>query len=242
MRKILLFWACALLLWGDGLKVAVMHTEPWGYYDQSGQVTGIWPEIADAIGEASGIAHTLRLTPYARALEGLRNGEADLSYLIRSPDREGEVYHAGFLFNFATVVIAHSDLSLTAFEDLEKMRIGVLRGIRISERFDQNNTLQKIEVRDYETMLGMLHAGRLDAVSGNSLSLPYLANQMKSPAQPSLGDRLVLQVTPVTVQFSHHHQDATVRARVERAVDALRKTGRIEAILNRYAGEAWRVD
>lgn len=223
------------------LQALIMETEPWGFYDTgSGQAQGIWLDIARELEEASGLAQQKSLAPYARVMESLALGDADISYLIQSQDRDDEVVHAGHLFNFGSVVQARKGIELQNFDDLKGLRIGVLQGIRLSPEFDQHLGLHKVPVRNYETQLNMLAAGRLDAISGNSLSLAYLQEQMQ--VEEYLGDRLVLQVTPVTVQFSKHSEQLHQVARIKKAVEQLNQEGRIEAILDDWAGVEWRVD
>jgi len=223
------------------LRALIMETEPWGFYNpQTGELQGIWLDIARELERVSGIEQNKRLAPYARVMESLSLGDADLSYLIRSSDRDVEVVHAGHLFNFGSVVQVRKGINLESYADLQGLRIGVLQSIRLSPRFDQDQQLYKVPVRNYETQLTMLAAGRLDAVSGNSLSLAYLQEQMQM--QDEMGDRLVLQVTPVTVQFSRQSQHLDQAPQVQQAVEQLRETGRIQAILDAWAGELWRVD
>lgn len=223
------------------LQAVVMETEPWGFYNpETGEPQGIWLDIAQELEQVSGLQQNKRLVPYARAIHALAYGGADISYLIRSPDRDAEVEHAGHLFYFGSVIQARHGVELKTYEDLQGLRIGVLQSIRLSPRFDQDQQLHKVTVRNYENMLSMLAAGRLDAVSGNSLSLAYLQEQMQ--LQEILGDRLVLQVTPVTVQFSRQSEHLDQLPRIKEAVEQLSEAGRIHAILDAWAGELWRVD
>lgn len=225
----------------DPLQAVIMETEPWGFYHpETGEPQGIWLDIAKELELASGIEQSKRLAPYARAINALAHGDADLSYLIRSSDRDAEVEHAGHLFYFGSVVQARKGVELTSYEDLKGLRIGVLQSIRLSPRFDEEDELQKVTVRNYENMLAMLAGGRLDAVSGNSLSLAYLQEQMQ--LQDLVGDRLVLQVTPVTVQFSRQSERLDKLPRIKKAVEQLNEEGRIHKILDSWAGELWRVD
>ncbi|SFC44361.1 polar amino acid transport system substrate-binding protein [Marinospirillum celere] len=223
------------------LQVLIMETEPWGFYDQqTGQPQGIWLDIARELEAASGIAQNKQLAPYARVMESLALGDTDISYLIQSADRDQDVIHAGHLFDFGSIIQARTGIPLNTYADLQGLRIGVLQGIRLSPEFDRDTSLYKIPVRNYETQIHMLAAGRLDAIAGNSLSLAYLQEQMQ--IEELLGDRLVLQVTPVTVQFSRHSEQLERVDEVKVAVENLNQQGRIEAILDSWAGDAWRVD
>ncbi|WP_114418612.1 substrate-binding periplasmic protein [Marinospirillum perlucidum] len=242
-----LLGACLLLagglVWADSserLRALIMETEPWGFYQpEQGELQGIWIDIARLLEDETGIEQQKRLAPYARVMESLALGDADISYLIRSPDRDDEVLHAGLLFHFGSVVQARQGIRLNDYEDLLGLRIGVLQGIRLSPRFDQDKRLHKISVRNYETQLNMLEAGRLDAIAGNSLSLAYL--QEKRQLDALLGDRLILQVTPVTLQFSRSSGALELLPVMRQGIEDLRAQGRIQAVLDAWAGPDWRV-
>ena len=228
------------------LRAVIMQTEPWGFLLKSADdgkaamPVGIWLDVAALIEAEAGVAMIKTLKPYARLWQELDQGTADLSFLIRSADREGQYAHAGRMFDFGSVVLADKNHPLPNYEALTGLRIGVMRGIRLSPRFDADPALNKVEVRDYETMLQMLREGRLDAVAGNSVSLHYLVKHMGLEAQ--VGEQWVLQVTPVTVHVSKHYGDTEVLRRIESAVQRLERTGAFAAIIDRWVGRGWRVD
>jgi len=228
------------------LRAAIMQTEPWGFVPKPaadgkvGLPIGIWIDIAARIEAESGLTISKTLKPYARVWQELDLGNADISFLIRSADREGQYAHAGHLFDFGSVVLADKKHPLPNYEALVGLRIGVMRGIRLSPRFDADNTLNKVEVRDYETMVQMLREGRLDAIAGNSVSLHYLVKRAGLEAQ--VGRQWVLQVTPVTVHVSKRYGDRDSLARLEATVQRLHRQGAFEAIIDRWVGRDWRVN
>lgn len=229
------------------VRASIMLTEPWGYYegdtsteDKSKlKMTGIWIEISDLIEKESKVTINKTLTPYPRIWQELESGDTDISFLIRSADRESIVNHAGHLFNFGSVALSRKGVALNKYEDLAGLQIGLLRGIRLSPRFDADTTLHKIEVRDYETLVNMLREGRLDVIAGNSVSIPYLLRKLD--AKDIVGQRLVLQSTPVTIHVSKRFKDKATTKRLEDAVNRLNRRGAIEKILTKWAGDDWRV-
>lgn len=231
---------------GDPLRLALPHSEPWSYYaadntakDGSTLVrTGIMIDIAQALSQESGLEFRQKLSPYPRIWRDLRAGDCDLTFAIRSPDRDDYVRYAGHLFTFDTIVVGRPGLKLASHEDLHGLRIGVLGDIRLSPKFDQDGQLQKIELRDYETMVEMLLAGRLDAIAGNNLSLNYLLNKRK-PGGPQW-PQLLLQKTEVWAQFSRRSPRASDAEKLAEAIDRLRRRGFFEALLTRHAGDSWR--
>lgn len=231
---------------GDPLRLALLHTEPWGFYapdssakDGSNLIsTGIMVEVAQAVAQESGIEFRHKLIPNARMWRDIKTGDCDLAFAIRSADRDDYVRYAGHLFTFGSIVVGRPGTKLSSYEDLSGLRIGVLGDIRLNPKFDQDGQLHKIELRDYETMVEMLLAGRLDAVAGNSISLYYLLQKRKQPAQQ--WPQLLLQKTEVWAQFSRRSPRASDAEKLTETIDRLRQKGFFETLLTRYAGDSAR--
>lgn len=231
---------------GDPLRLALPHTEPWSYYapDNSGKDgsslvrTGIMVDIAQAVAQESGLAFRQELNPYARILRDIRSGDCDLTFALRSTERDDYVRYAGHLFTLDMIVVGRPGIKLNGYDDLRGLRIGVLSGIRLSPKFDQDEQLHKIELRDYETMVEMLLTGRLDAIAGNNLSLNYLLHKRKP--RGSQWPQLALQKTEVWAQLSRRSPRAADAEKLTEAIDRLRRRGVFEALLTRYAGDSWR--
>lgn len=242
-----LLWLLALsstpYAWSEGgtLRVGLMHTEPWAFYSQDGregsgdqksQLTGIFVDMNREIARETHLNLETSTLPYGRINKELQSGETDLTYLIRSGDRDAYVDYAGLLFSFHSIVLARPGTPLRSYEDLRGLRIGILKDIRLNPRFDGDGELHKVEVRDYETLVHMFLGGRLDAVAGNSVSLPYLL-QKRGFAVQSL-PKLTLQKTEVWAQMSRRSSQSAMLPRLRAAIDKLRSDGLFEAVLQRY--------
>lgn len=233
----------------EALRTSLLHTEPWGYYappsetspkGQPSVPSGIMVEIADTVSRESGLPLAPRLKAYGRMWREVKAGETDLVFAIRSPERDAYVRYAGHLFDFSAIVIARPGTPLTTYDDLRPLRIGVLSDIHLHQRFDSDTQLRKVEVRDYETMVDMLLAGRLDAVAGNSVSLTYLLHKRRQPL--TAWPRMVLQKLEVWAQVSLRSPHLGDSAKIAETVERLRAKGYFETLLTRYAGSAWRVE
>lgn len=221
---------------GDGMKAGLIHTEPWAFYAGEGEnrnlPTGILFEINQAVARETGLALQPVLVPYGRVGRDLKNGDSDLTYLIRSQDRDTYVDYLGLLFSFQSIVLTRPGLPLHRYEDLSGLRIGVLKDIHLNPRFDEDDKLQKVEVKDYETLVDMFLSGRLDAMAGNSISLPYL---LQKRGHGNLAQhRLVLQQTEVWAQLSKRSAYRAEIPRLRAAIDKLRGQGIFDEILTRY--------
>lgn len=232
----------------DGLRVSLLHSEPWSYYSHGGtdaknappRIDGIMPEISKALARETGLEFRMQLTPYARMWRDLKSGDCDLAYGIRSSDRDDYVRYAGHLFSFETLVIGRPGIRLRDYEDLRELHVGLLQDVRLNPKFDHDGRINKHEFRDYETMIEMLLAGRLDAVAGNGVSLHYLLRKKQQPYQH--WPRLTLQQTEVWAQLSRRSPRQADAEKINAAVDKLRRQGYFDDLLNRYLGSAKRAD
>ena len=149
----------------------------------------------------------------------------------------------------------HSPASISASESLSKVRgaIPAFAGIILSGR--KSDAARKvgsglIAGGLYDILAGLTQEaidaqvawleGRLDAISGNSVSLHYLVKNMG--LDPQVGKQLVLQVAPVTVHVSKHYTDVNTLRRIESAVQRLKRQGVFEAIIDRWIGRRWRIN
>lgn len=220
------------------LRVGLIHTEPWAFYSREGsgerknQLAGIFVDINRELARESGLTLEATAVPYGRVSKELQSGECDLTYLIRSDDRDAYVDYAGLLFSFHSVVLTRPGTALRNLEDLHGLRIGIVKDIRLNPRFDSDTSLNKVEVRDYETLVDMFLSGRLDAVAGNSVSLAYLLQKRGFANQP--WSKLVLQKTEVWAQMSKKSAQLGTLPRLRSAIEKLRNEGFFETTLQRY--------
>ncbi len=221
-----------------GLRVGLMHSEPWAYYSRDGgnerksQLSGVFVDISRELARETGLSLELNTLPYGRVGKELQSGDCDLTYLIRSDDRDAYVEYAGYLFSFHTLVMARPGSALRSYDDLQGLRIGLVKDIRLSPRFDGDAGLNKVEVRDYETLVDMFLSGRLDAIAGNSISLHHLLQKRGYPSQP--WPRLMLQKTEVWAQMSKKSPQLGHLPRIRSAVEKLRGEGFFENAVQRY--------
>lgn len=224
------------------LRVGLIHTEPWAYYtqDKSGerksQLTGVFVEINKALAREANLQLDPVVLPYGRVRKEIQAGHCDLTYLTRPEDKDGRIAQAGLLFSFQSIILTRPEINLRQYEDLQGLRIGVVRDARLNPRFDNDSELQKHEVRDYETLVDMFISGRMDAIAGNSISLTYLLRKRGYPNQH--WPRLVLQNVEVWAQMARRSSQHEALPQITAAIDRLRGDGFFETLLQRYLNSA----
>ncbi len=231
------------------LHVQVPQAEPWAYLQQKNapidspnqKLRGIWIDITQAISQHTQIPFKITLVPSARIVRSIRRGDIDLSFLGQYGEPEPYVKYAGYLFDMGSVIIPHADMELSSYEDLYEFGIGLVRGIPLSPEFDNDQQIfLRRYFRNYETLIGMFYAERLDTIGGDSVSLAYMIRQWHLGSK--VGTPLLLHQTNVWVQFSKKSPNLQYASVVEDAVNHLREQGTFDRIVSSYAGTSWKVE
>lgn len=229
------------------LRVTTLHSEPWAYYvtennkgDKRSRTAGIIPEVLDTLSRTSGLELKHTLAPYSQVWRDMKSGDCDLAFDALSNKRDDYAQPFGHVFSYTTIIVGRPGIKLNEYEDLRGLRVGVLDALPLSMKFEQDSRINKIPVRDYETMVGMLLTGRLDAIAGNSVSLSYLLHKEKIPLQQ--WPRLVLEKQELWLYVARRSPYAPDTRKLSESVEKLRREGYFDALLTRHAGNAWRVD
>lgn len=225
------------------LAVAGDYAFPPYSFVQGDKPAGIDVEILQELGRRSGVAFDIRLTPFKRVIESVREGTVDAGMaVLRSGEREGFAIFTGVLHSSSYVLFVPrgSPLSFDGLDSLRGKRIGKVRGFLISEAFDAEAAAGRIlvsETASAEQGLRMLLAGRLDALSGQSVVMRYLAREagwadsLQMLAQPLAPDRPAYLVLS---RASALPDKDRLAQRLRLALEAMHKDGTIERIEARF--------
>ncbi|MGJ8680281.1 substrate-binding periplasmic protein [Paraglaciecola sp.] len=222
---------------GPCLKFHVIHSEPIGFVNNSGTPTGVHWDYLNAIEKDSGICINKELMPYARIWENIKHGKHDGGIIFKSESRSPIVVYASHIKSVPTVVIPLEGLHLKSYDDLRGLLIGTMRGIHLSERFDNDNTLNKIELTNFEQETRMINLKRIDAIAGNGLALMYQLKKFHVIEKVNLNDQLVLGEKEQWLQFSKKSPYLNRIPKLKQSIKKLKQDGTFNKILIKYYGE-----
>ena len=149
------------------IKVAVVIEPPYIDYNQ-GKYTGIHVDVLNKLAGELNRDLTYVQCPFARCLSLLKSGEADMFIgLIRTKTREEFLTYIPKPFStqydpLQFFVRRNEGIQINKYADLKSLNIGVLRGVSYFTQFDNDSSLNKIELVSYSQMLQMLLKGRID--------------------------------------------------------------------------------
>ncbi|NRF12888.1 substrate-binding periplasmic protein [Vibrio coralliilyticus] len=161
----------------QGSLITVKGTQDvWPPYFQEAPDTGKAQLILIDIFEHSGFQLDIKLQPWNRALKSVRTMENDVILgAWRTGERERFLYFSQpYYWNEIVVLSRHeSPLQYSGHKSLTGLTIGVQRGYRYSDDFEQLTNFKKYEVSSAEEGIEKLIKQRVDAILVDKNVLTY---------------------------------------------------------------------
>jgi polar amino acid transport system substrate-binding protein len=181
MKRIILtlaFVAFAVLISAQQ-QALVAVTEFWPPYriDIDGKLSGIDIDLIRALEDRIGIPIEVQRHPFARCLEMIRQGQADLiTGIAYTPEREEYIRYSPQSYSDVRPVFyvaTGKGATVQQYEDLYGLRIGYSLNSAYFEPFNSDAELTKVGLSNEEQVLRMLAFGRVDAIIGTNPNLAY---------------------------------------------------------------------
>ena len=227
------------------VKMATGQVEPYGYYDAHKRYVGIDPDMVRAIfAEAGCTVVEMALMPDSRNLLLFEQGRIGmLTGVSRTPERMRRAWFSAAyreetigLFVAASAVGAH--LALASFAEVVSAPVTLLapRVGWYGEQFERHRPSLKAGGRlsEFDNLaqgVRMLAAGRAQLMLGDAAGIEHAAARqgVKVLALP-----FWLVKAPVHLMFSRAGMTAADVARIDSAIDVLKKRGVLEQIERSY--------
>ncbi len=250
MRRILTLLALLLLLaapaFAETLRYAVFPAPPFIIFNQedsAGNIRGIDVDIARAVAESMNVRLEFIPCTWARALNLMKNGGADLlSSAFRKPDRE--VYMSYFdapsleQLPVAFYIRSGSNVRIDRFEDLYTVNsVGVLHGAAYFARFDDDPTIRRTVVNTQDQLFEMLLAGRFDCAVGYVPRENYYLSQASFRDQVERSEFVHNEYSPTYMTVSRRSEFMKRFDEMNRIVTQLVENGTVRDITERYFRE-----
>ena len=102
---------------------------------------------------------------FARCLVFLERGEVDVIAAMNPlPERKLFAFFAAFKPADALRVISKDGLQIASYSDFQNKIIGVSRGVRYFSKFDNDDSLKKIEIQNVRIGFSLLQLNRIDLI------------------------------------------------------------------------------
>ena len=242
LSRPVLLWLCCAGAWAEPaaepLRVVTDYWPPFRMEGRDGRIEGLDIDLLEELQRRTGVQFEVRRQPWARALEDMRRGQADLmTGLARTAEREQYIdylqpaYHACAPRLYGSPQRA---ASIRDYAQLTGLRIGYVLQSAYFEPFDSDPALTKIGVKNEEQLLQMQLRGRIEVLIGTDCQVDF---QLRDPQLAGQLVKLAYQPPQQTLLFiglSRASPRLAERERLSAALQALLREGWLERAAQRY--------
>ncbi|WP_256662349.1 ABC transporter substrate-binding protein [Pseudomonas sp. F(2018)] len=222
---------------GEPLRVVTDYWPPFRMQGAGGRLEGLDIDLLDELQRRTGLRFEVRLQPWARALEDMRRGQADLmTGLARTPEREQYIDYLEPTYHACAPRLygAPERAAIGDYAQLGGMRIGYVLQSAYFEPFDSDAALHKIGVKNEEQLLQMQLRGRVELMIGTDCQVDFqLRDPMLSRQLVKLAYLPPAQ-TRLYVGLARGGRGAAERELLSRTLQQLLQDGWMERAAQRY--------
>jgi len=163
----------------DVIKVAISHFPPVKMM-VAGKAEGTNIDIMNAFFKKLNIRPIYKQMPFKRCMLSLSKGQSDIIGSLQFSEERSQFLHyikpAYSEYNLIFYLRKGEEKRLSKYEDLHKLKLGVLRGYKNFEPFDSDLKIRKDEANTWKSNYMKLAAGRIDAIIDDGVEGPYRAH------------------------------------------------------------------
>lgn len=227
--------------WLSGEKTIIIGTEgtypPFTYHNESGKLTGYDVEVARAVAEKLGLNVEFKETPWNALLAGLNNGRFDaVVNQVTMNDERRTKYVSSTPYSYSGVALAIN----SQYDKITKLSqlTGLKGGLAFTSNFADLARANGAEVEPISGGLGqeikLVAQKRIDFTLNDRLAVLYYQQQMGNPDSIKVVD--LPEEGTVSAGFILRKEDTQKRDKLNAALEALRKEGRLAEISKQFFG------
>ncbi|WP_163834213.1 substrate-binding periplasmic protein [Spartinivicinus ruber] len=243
-RFLLLLLVFSCNTFGKELLFVTLEFPPIAYYDkQAKAASGFAVEAVQKIAKNLGHNITIKVLPWTRGLNMVKEGEADAIFTIyKNPEREkfidftNEVFvpqSVSFYVNSGSEIDTEKPLPL---DGLTQYKIGVVSTISYGKKFDQvKSKLDTSSATNLVSNFKKLANARVDLVPSNIYVGDYTLSQKKGDFSGKIKRLSVpFDNIPSYIGFSKKKSLASLRDQFDQELKKMNEAQWIEQVLNNY--------
>ena len=213
----------------------ILDAPPFGMAGASGRVAGVMADLGHALARESGREIEMRLVPITRVLKDVNVGDAGLTILLPVQGFDPGVHALATLARLDVELLPRKGLTVADKRSARGLRIASLgRGAGMDMMAQLEGAVHQ-RVNSLAAMVGMLSAGRVDAIVSVKESLRYTLDQA-GLRLADFGPPLVLGRLDLTL-WATPAMPLAERQRLTMAANTLTRSGEFARVLARYAAQ-----
>lgn len=221
----------------------IMVTEDWPPFRISDDASpsgfrGIDIDIADKIAEAIGCTIEIRHHPWARALEQMKSGQADLiTGVAYTEERAAFLHYIPVAYSEVRPVFITSKSkasTISTYADLHGPSIGYSLNSVYFEPFDSDPRINRVSFSTEAQLLKVMALERIDVIVGTDPNISYEIKRLNYGAQLTPTAYQPDEKTQLYFALSRKSPAMELAEKIESVLQQLVNTGAIDAIQNAY--------
>ncbi|OQX19881.1 MAG: hypothetical protein BWK80_36320 [Desulfobacteraceae bacterium IS3] len=241
VKKLFVTWVLFIAVWAPVNSFAeklVIVTSEWPPFaiTENGQITGIHTEIVREFCKRNGIEADIRIVPWKRALEEVKEGTAAGIFSAKKTEERTQ-----FLFypseildveNVAIMALKGKGIKAAGLDDLKDKTFGVVRGYVYCAEFDNYTGLKKDESTDEEMLVKKLANQRTELAVGDEKALLFIGKKLGI----QLETVLIVNEVPNYLAFSKAlgEKGKALAEKFDQTIRQMRQEGVITKINDKY--------
>lgn len=217
----------------DPWVMHILDAPPFGMAGAKGRVAGVMADLGHALARESGREIEMRMVPIARVIQDVNLGAAGLTILLPVQGIDPGVHALATLARLEVELLPRKGLTVADKRSARGLRIASLgRGAGMDMMAQLDGAVHQ-RVNSLAAMVGMLSAGRVDAIVSVKESLRYTLDQA-GLRLADFGPPLVLGRLDLTL-WATPAMPLAERQRLTMAANTLTRSGEFARVLARYA-------
>lgn len=216
------------------------YTEEWPPYnfEQDGKVRGIAADLLRAACVRAGLTCAIEMVPWARAYHLARHEPNTIVYTTaRKPEREDEFVWIGPIMNRITWLYGHpgSEKKVRELKDLTTTRVGIVRGEASQRDLEAAGVPANSLVfeADNASVLRQFARHTIDVMVDTEAGMAW---NLRSAGLPAATVTRLMKLSEEGAYYfaANVKSDPERMRRLQHAIDALRREGKLDAIAREY--------
>lgn len=202
------------------------------------RLTGIDIDIIEGLEEFLNLEIEIIRCPYARALDQIKNGEADIITGVAFTKRRSGFIDYIYPSYFTVGPVFYTQKGrghlVKNYDDLKKYEVGYSLHSAYFEPFDSDLSLKKVGISTEEQLLKMVAMGRLDLIVGTNPNLQYDIKKYGLEDKLEQAQFVPQKTTPIFLGVSKGHKNEMLKSKIEEYLRKIIANGTLVHITTKY--------
>lgn len=228
----IIFGANAVSKENSTLQVRTIAVAPYGMITGA-KLGGIYFELTELLLTENKLSNKHYIDPYARIMHELKIGNTDLTIMFKYPELAPYVTYIYPLPALKNVIIGRKNDHFPNIGSLQGKVLAYLRGAKFSESIDNDSSISKQEVMDFNQGIILLKKGRVDAIIGPLAPIQSAAKKLHLK-DDFFGEPLVVSQRTPWLQISNKSLNKVSVEQLKASFSLLLEHGELDKLKEKY--------